>query len=98
MATLIAKNKELCQFIAPSLTQQQVRPVQSEISDFGFELQDSSNFKFPKDASAYQHKLESHRGNRSSPIVSFPPTRCPLLSRKIRNSGQSSPHPSHSSR
>jgi len=24
-----------------------VRPVQSKISDFGFELQDSSNFKIP---------------------------------------------------
>ena len=39
MATLIAENQELCWIVVAGT-------VQSETSDFGFEVQDLSNFRF----------------------------------------------------
>ena len=45
MATLIAENQELCWIVAASVKTAR-GAVQFETSDFGFEVQDLSNFRF----------------------------------------------------
>ena len=40
------ESQELCWIVTASIKTRVAQPVQSGISDFGFEMQDSSNFKF----------------------------------------------------